>query len=137
MTKPVPTADEIANLPETKSYLRWIREEVFTWEVENFRKGVEKFGIRTLSSFCEMVGLNEKYIRAEINKSEKEGNKFCMIDGWKIAWKSIDDVRKELSDKGVAITPRRRTAKGKLLVNKKDFAPGDYELNKLVERFMS
>jgi hypothetical protein len=136
VNKPMPTADELAKLPELHSYLRWVREEVFSWELENVRKGVERFGIRTLSAFCEMVGLDEKYTRIEIKKAEKEGHHFCIVDGWRISWRTIDDVRGYLEEKGVALTPRMTPVKGKFLRNKKDFDPGDYELNKCVEKMM-
>lgn len=127
---------EDQGLPTTRTYIEWVREEVLSWEVEHLTKGYSRRGIRNLSTFLEIVGLDEKYVRAEVKKSEKAGDKFCFVSGWKISWYSIDDIRAELTKCGIAIAPRTGRIKGKALKNKKDFGPGDYELQKVIERFM-
>lgn len=131
-----PTVEEVEALPATKSYIKFVREEVLCWEVENFTKNVPKMGIRNLSLFFQIVGLDEKYCRAEIKKADELNNKSIIISGWKISWRSIDDVYTLFRKLGVATTPRTKKITGKVKINKKDFDPGDYELNKLVERFM-
>jgi len=132
----VPSQEEMDNLIKVNTYIKWVREEVLSWEVENFTKGVEKFGVRNLSLFCEMIGIDEKIVRVEIKKSEKDGNKSCIVSGWKISWMSIDDVRAKLKTKGIALAPRVGKLTGRARKDKKDFQPGDFELNKIIERFM-
>lgn len=119
----------------SKAYIKYKREEVLSWGVENFTKGVKYIGIRNISLFCEMVGLDEKYIRSQIKAAGKDGLKYCIVDGWKISWMSIDDVRAMFEKHGVALSKRMGDIVGKVYKNKKDFEPGDFEMQKVLERF--
>ena len=133
----MPTETEVKSLPETRSYIKWVRQEVLSWEVENIVKKVDKIGIRNISIFFEIVGLEEKYCRAEIKKAQNIGENFCVVSGWRINWASEADVRAKFKKAGVAMTPPMGKITGKVKKDKNDFDPGDYELQKCIGRFMA
>lgn len=119
----------------TTSYIKWTQEQTFSFEIENFAKGLEKIGFCRLSLLCETIDLDEIEVRKHIRKASGNGENSCIIDGWKFSWLSIDDFRGFLKSKNIPLAPRMGRIHGKLKKEKKDFENGDYELNKLVDKF--
>lgn len=127
---------------QPKTYLRHNREYVFSWEVQDSKGKIPRTGIRNLTHFCEVVGLDEKFVRIQIKSARENNVSVNMVTipikngvTWHIYWKDLDDFRAMCESANIEITKDVRKINGKVYNNPADFSKDDLTLEKLIAKF--
>ena len=118
------------------SYIRKRLEQVLVWQVEHIKTGYTQ-GIRNLSLFLEIAEIHEGNVRAALTKAKALGKNFCIVEGWKISFKSIDDVYTDLKAAGIKTNKRRDPVVGQLVRNEEDWTSQDRKLRQCTDILMS